>query len=174
MSFLLTTMPALFKIVPEIPRKFLGDYLTKEVFEDALDEAADKALVEFKATVATWNQKPEFTVRRNKYSRTISTDDRIWLLVEKGAKPHKIPKRIFKNALKSYLRFQTQYQAKTMPNNADSFAGGPSGPYVRVRQVNHPGFKGRNFSTHISELMVERLQDAVELRVLQALGRIRF
>jgi len=167
-------MPALFTIVPEIPRKFLAPVDINDAFQEAMDAAANDALKEFQATVATWDKKPGFRISRGKYTRTIYTENRIWNLVDKGAKAHKIPKRPFTKASRRYLRFQTTYQAKTIPGKADSYAGGASGPYVRKRQVNHPGFQGRKFSTTITDIMQEKLEHRVELAILQLTGRIRF
>jgi hypothetical protein len=118
----------------------------------ALREARDELATETRemhlATVATWDHKPNFTVKKYKNGfeiRVTGVNAKIWRFVSDGTRAHFIRPRRAKR-----LRFQSSYSAKTEPNVIGSSAGGAFGANVFAAQVRHPGTRARNFEKIIS------------------------
>lgn len=143
----------------------------KMVSVDKLDRAVIAALKrtnkqmekEFKKTTQTWKRKPPIYSTAPQPSNegiesATGTDDQIYEYVAKGTKPHVIRAR-----RAPMLRFQPGFTAKTIPGLIGSVRGGKSGPFVRVREVRHPGTKKREFDVRIAAKSQETL--ALETRV---------
>lgn len=139
-------------ILPSVPTnpKLLGDLLDK-----GNRRIAEQIRRDFERTTRTWSRKVKFFVTKKKDGNGIvwfaGTDDVIYGYVTLGTVPHAIRA---KNA--PYLRFQTNYTAKTMPNVLGSKQGGVSGGFVQTVEVKHPGTEARNFHTIIRDRFKEK------------------
>jgi len=120
---------------------------------------------DFEKTVATWSNKPVFTVKNATAQRLkaeVFTVDEIYWYVVRGTKAHTItPKRA------PALRFQTGFTSKTIPRKITSRRGGRSGPVVSAKVVHHPGTKARDFDIVIAK----QLQPVLEKEVRKAIKR---
>lgn len=114
--------------------------------QDTMEALTADALKDYESTVATWNNKPEFIVKRqSKNIWTITTDDEIYAMLDSGTRPHKIEAKPG-----HVLAFQNKYVAKTSPRVIASTSGGPSGKTVFAMSVDHPGTKARYFNKTIA------------------------
>lgn len=133
----------------------------------ALMEQAERDILKtFQETCELWQHKVAFAhgrkITAQKSKVYVKTDDKIYRYVCKGTKPHRIPKMGYAN-----LRFQWggkgSYRPKSLPGKRGSRPGGPSGPYVHFRWVQHPGTEPRNFDKTLEKywgpMLVKRLRD---------------
>lgn len=114
--------------------------------ENGLDGAAKNVLIDFKVTVQTWQQKPDFAISESPGERTIGTDDEIYGYVNDGTRAHLI---VAKTA--AGLAFGSQFTPKTSVRVIGSSAGSRGGPLRRPKAVRHPGTEAREFDEVIAE-----------------------
>ena len=128
----------LLKILPEQMRIKAITPVSKQIGRELMRR--------FQRTVQTWRHRPRFEVLEevgpNQVSVLAGTDDEIYNYVDKGTRPHIIEPK----GTGYPLRFQSMYQAKTIPGVIGSQQGGPSGPYVGAYRVRHPGTRARRFT----------------------------
>lgn len=164
---------------PKSP-KVIHDIVRAEVVKK-LEPVAEAAVIARRRVVANWSNKPDWQYRimvkpdairviiQLKRPKSLSggsgnTND-LWKWIEKGTKPHKIPKQ---PKQKGFLVFEWggpgSYQAKTGANPARY--GGPgrvvSGTTQYRKQVQHPGFPGRNFTQAINKDLRSKFNNAVD------------
>jgi hypothetical protein len=160
-------MPASFKAI--LPKAFVNQF-AKE-FSKEMANMLNEVNADFQRTTRTWNHKPPFEIvlKRNAEGLvgSVTTDDKIYLWVDKGTKPHKIrPKK------GGWLVFRSQYRAKTRPTVIGSTPGGASGRTVAVqRPVNHPGTKARKFSKTIAKKYKPRFKKLMERALATATSK---
>lgn len=129
---------------------------------NGMSNAARDVVADFKTTTATWKHQPEFKVTEVSAAEwIISTDDKVWSMLDDGTKPHIIrPKRA------KLLRFQWggqgSYKAKTKPGYLGSSKGKVSGPIVFRKQVRHPGTKPRKWTDAAKVKWDRELGDIVQ------------
>lgn len=117
-----------------------------EAMERGVMKTAMQTLRDFESTVRTWDHKPVFDVTITRtggdFQISAGTDNLIYLFVSEGTKPHTIAAK-----RSPYLIFQGGYKAKTRVGIIGSNAGGrdENGDWFRKKQVQHPGFPGRQF-----------------------------
>lgn len=162
-------MPPLFTIKPIIPHNLVNTKTLENELQTALNVAATKAVREFKRTTRTWKRPVDFVIFRTRWMRRITTRDKLWTMLNRGVKPHRIPKKG-----KTFMIFPRDYQPKTLPSVIDSFKGGKSGPKVVGYKINHPGVKARAWDEVIRGYAEDNLREEVERRMLRAMGRIQF
>ena len=132
-------------------------------------KSADKGIEkDFRDTTATWKHNVSFVhgyaLTQNQGKAYTLTDDEIYRYVNDGTKPHPIyPKRA--KALSFRWGGKGSYRPKTAPGRFGSRPGGPSGPQVAFKKVQHPGTKARKFDNLIGKrwltLLPRALQDAL-------------
>lgn len=135
----------------------------EKAIKDAVQESADDAQKLYESCVATWNHKPTFEQTTTKDGIIVGTEDEIFGYVDEGTRPHVIT---IKNG--RVLRFRTGYTAKTTPGKIGSGAGGPSGGFAYAKSVNHPGFKGRDFTGKVEK----QVQGTLPVVLAQKLGGV--
>ena len=93
----------------------------------------------------------------------VDTSDEIYGYVNDGTPPHPIPKV---PKISGSLAFQWggkgSYKAKTAPRVIGSTGGGPTGPMVFPKQVQHPGTKARNFDDEIQKKWTPKFKRHME------------
>jgi len=148
----------------------------RKIVSDALDEEAEYDKRQFGDTVATWSNKPLFTITRKTsepQTRIIKTDKRrragkIFGHVDKGTRAHIIkPKRA------RVLTFKIGGAAKTTPSSLKSRSGKKGTTQVFTQMVHHPGVKARNFSKKIQEKSRGRLKKNIDKRIAKAIRKTR-
>ena len=151
-------------------KAYLPKVFRDTVFETQLTreaKAIEKGIVnDYKATCSTWKNKPKIesltSVKNGSIDIMVDVIGDIYAYVDKGTKPHSIfPKRA------KFLRFKSQYRAKTAPGVLSSWNGGGSGGNVFRKAVRHPGIKGRKFS----EMIKKKWDARYQLLMQQALTR---
>jgi hypothetical protein len=141
---------------PIKPKKLAVDQIRLNLL-NALRKEGRIIAKEFEKTTRTWKgEKPKFEVLIGLTGKDATvvvgpsgSDKAIlkWIWIEEGTKPHKIPKSPKTDAsAKPFLIFREGFSPKTLPGKLGSFPSGSFGPWVRKRQVNHPGTEPRNFS----------------------------
>lgn len=139
--------------------------------QDAVNRAMDKVAIRVQSmledTTSTWKHEVRFAISAPSWDkREISTNDEVYGYVNFGTRPHLIGPR---NA--RYLRFASNYTAKTRPGVIGSGPGGPSGSMVFFRGVvMHPGTKPRKFTKEIAKLFSSRLAEAIHVEFQTLLG----
>lgn len=103
----------------------------------ATRQVADDALLLFEKTVATWTNKPLFTVEETRSSVKVGTDSPIYGYIDKGTR--------VRRALMS-----PDWISKTKPNVISSRSGRGKMLFVS-RKLNRPGIQARNFSRIIKD-----------------------
>ena len=139
----------------------------------SMDELARRIKADFDSTVATWEEKPEFTVTRLanalRIKITIATDDIIYFWVSQGTEPHEI-EPIDSDGV---MIFQENYAAKTSPNVIGSRVGGESGATIFSKHAFHPGIEPRNFDEAIKKKVTSTIRnyfDGVAVNVARVSG----
>ena len=131
---------------------------------------------DFQKTTKTWEHDVQFetviSLRQPGPSVLVGTDDEIYGYVNdgtggKGKGPTypipKVPK--VKGALRFRWGGKGSYKAKTKPRIIGSAPGGPSGPWVSFKQVQHPGTKARKFD----EVIEKKWKSAFKTRMEKAM-----
>ena len=139
--------------VKVIKPKKMNQRAFDSVLLKALASTEKGILKDFTDTTATWKHKPEFrhghTLNTTRGTAYTDTQDEIYGYVNDGTRPHPItPKGPW--ALK-FRGGKGSYRAKTAPRRFGSRPGGPSGPVVYRRSVQHPGTKAREFDKIIAK-----------------------
>lgn len=125
----------------------------------------------FAEVTATWKTEVLFEVQISLAGGPqveVFTTNKIWDYVDRGTPPHVIRP---KNA--KALRFQSGYAAKTTPGVIGSSAGGPFGPVVFSKGVNHPGNQPGGFTKEIQKIWTpkfKRTMEASMVKVAKASG----
>lgn len=123
----------------------------------ALDATAKQVKADYDKTVATWRNKPSFSIEAPADNeRVIGTDDEIYGYVDDGTRPHVIV------AHGKTLAFPGQSSPKTAPRVIGSGGGSRGGATVFTKRVQHPGTDARDFSEVIGEQAEQRLADELQ------------
>jgi len=126
----------------------------------------------FWRTTRRWKNRPKFNrkYRRTSLSMemTVSTQDKIYNLVNSGASPHTI------TASKApRLHFQIGYRAATSPRVIASTHFVRFGKFVHPYTVKHPGFVAREFTKAIAEEYGPKFKAKIDLIIEDAIARER-
>ena len=168
------------------PARFRDEAFAQGIKKLADDTAKDIEK-DFKKTVASWSNKPEFEklvdVSVSPVQILVATDDPVYGWVSGGTgkwgpkgRSYPIFAGIYTGkSNKKALHFQWggpgSYRAKTQPNVIGSGGGGPSGPFVTFPYVEHPGIKPRNFDKVIAEKWEPRFKRRAEAMLSTATKR---
>lgn len=132
------------KLIPILPaRRTLFDIPAGHAAsETALRQLGEETKAEFEKTVATWEDKPTFTVNRNMGNVTVGTSSRIYSYIDKGTSVR-------------YATMSPDFAPKTRSRVIGSTGG--RGRMVFVSR-NHPkpGIQAREFSVVIREKMQDK------------------
>lgn len=139
-------MPASIKVF--IPKELVADpqKLARAV-TNALDGAAEGALVDFKVTALTWIHKVEFQIIKDRLDRrVVGTDDEIYGYVTGGTRPHVIV------AHGKALAFPGGgFRPKTRVRTIGSNKGNKGKGVIFRKMAHHPGTDAREFEDAIAE-----------------------
>ena len=157
----------------------------KEEIKRGMDRDVKPALIkELDAVVSDWDGRPEFR------GRLVVKMDRITLYVfpwgehkmkfvyvDRGTKPHKIPKVPGKRlAFEVPTEAGARYVPKTLARPARTVPGGGFVPkpktLVRPIQVDHPGSEGRDFTGQIAKKQRPKIKASVDAAFKRAARRI--
>lgn len=128
-------------------------------------DAAEAAQADFEKTAATWRNQPDFVIKEQKDGFLVGTDGKVWNMLDKGTRAHRIVARRAKR-----LRFGTGFSPKTRPGFVGSQVGssGTGGP-VFVQGVDHPGTTARGWSKLIAAKYRVQLQRFISVRIKEAM-----
>lgn len=127
-------------------------------------EAAKAVKVDYELTVKGWEHPVEFAVEeQGDGSITVTTDDRIWKMVNEGTRPHII---VAKNG--KALAFGAGGRPKTSPGRLTSGGGSKGGAVIIRPRVNHPGTAPRNFTA----LIMKRWKRGVQPFIRSAIEEV--
>lgn len=150
-----------------IPIRHLGEHLeeAQRAYRRALERAGQELKQDFEKTTRTWSTNVRFEVRVHSRGVTVTTRNAIWRYVDAGTRPHIIrPRRA------RILAFRAGYTPKTRVGSIIAGAGGPTGPRVVARQVQHPGTKARGFSRRLRAKWKTRWPEMVKRAIAEALA----
>lgn len=147
-------------IIPKLPTP--AEY--RRARSKALDKVAKWVKEQQQKTVASWKDKPEFSISENgEAERIIGTDDDKYLWADEGTEAHDIGPIVPVN--KKAITIRGKGTPKTRPRVIGS-SSGARGPVVAIRKrtkvIRHPGTEAREFSEMIGEEAEQQL--AVELQ----------
>lgn len=131
-----------------IPKKLSVDPAKMaRVITNTLNATALSIKIDFAVTTQTWSDKPTFAIELPTPStRTVSTGDRVYTMLNEGTPPHEIAPR------GKVLVFQTPFRAKTVPRSISSGPGRKGGNTVFTRKpIQHPGTEAREWDTTIAK-----------------------
>lgn len=124
-----------------------------KAMERALDKTGKAMIRDFKRTVATWEDKPAFSILSRSYkigrrgvSITVGTRDKIYRYVSRGTPPH-----IIRPRKAAALAFPGKFTPKTAPGRFLSKPGSRGGETVFAKEVRHPGTEARKFEELVAE-----------------------
>ncbi len=128
-------------------------------------DAAEAAIEDMEKTTKTWRNQPDFTMKEQKDGYLVGTTGKVWNMLDKGTRAHRIVARRAKR-----LRFGTGGSPKTRPGFVGSQAGssGTGGP-VFVQSVEHPGTTARNWSKLIAAKYKVQLSRFIGKRIKEAM-----
>lgn len=147
-------------IIPNEPA--IDPVKLEQAVRQAVEEISLEVKEAFEATVASWNEKPKFTVEESGtgFSRLIYTVDQVYEWVNNGTPPHEIlPIRA------QALHFMTGGMTKTKPGALSSGAGSMGSQSVFAKRVMNPGITARDFDVAIQEEFNERFPNRVQERI---------
>ncbi len=144
------------RAVAIVPRGNLPDGAQMaRVIENTLTAVALDVQVDFGVTVQTWKHKPKFSIKRERYKRTVSTSDKVYKFVTRGTK--------VRRALMS---------PDFMPKTRTGWIGsnkGRGGVVFISKRLKLPGIKAREFEETIQakwkKLMPKVFQRAIDAEV---------
>lgn len=151
------------KIKPLLPKAF-DEQVLVDVMRRATGFVTKGMMEDFEATTEDWKHEVTFEPiesfrwdsRAQVYAAVFTTDE-IYNYVNNGTPEHDIPK-----TKPGPLRFRWggrgSYKAKTRPGFIGSMPGGPTGPWVTMRKVHHPGTEAREFDKMIKRKWVHRFE----------------
>lgn len=155
-------------IKPGVPNKLRNGLDLRAIMTQELDNGAEELLRRYKKTTATWDHQPDFYIISTAFTRSIRTQDKIFIYVDRGTPAHTIPAGNI-----GFLQFRQGYRAKTTPRVISSKKGGEYGKYVRKDIVQHPGIQPREFSETIQEEVTPRIVASIEKKIASAIRRTR-
>lgn len=129
-----------------------------------MKDAADAAEQDIYSTASSWDHEIEVEVKERSDGYALEVKDKIWKLLDKGTRAHRIIARKAKR-----LRFGRGFAAKTRPGFIGSTAGTKATGAVFKREVNHPGTKARGWSKLIGAKYRSRLQSYISKRIREAM-----
>lgn len=111
--------------------------------KNGMDAEAKRVESDLAATVQTWDNPAEFTITSSgPYTRRITTTHAVWVMLNKGTRPHIIRP---KNA-KVLTWMGNNYRAKTRAGQLKSLKGGNNNTIVYAKEVQHPGTEAREWN----------------------------
>jgi hypothetical protein len=160
------------QVKPIVSAKPLFDV---EEFEKQLDaigrEAALGAMLDYKKTVATWKEKPTFTVKRGPDGWGVSYDRRSKLGERYGWIDYGTKARGTATAKPGRpFTFRVGGFPKTKPNFITSYKGKPGVKWVSTYKVKRKGIRARNFTKIISARRGREFRAAVKDVIRESKG----
>lgn len=131
-----------------LPKQLAADPVAMQrVITNTLNARALDIKVDFGVTVASWKHKVSFAITTpSPYERIISTEDDIYVMLNKGTPPHRIlPKS------GGVLHFTGPFKAKSRPDWIGSGSGSKGKNETFSRGVDHPGTEARNWTKAIAK-----------------------
>ena len=120
----------------------------RRIIQNTLTATAKAIKVDHDVTTQTWHNRPTFDIKSPApFERTISTDNAIYSMLDRGTKAHIIRPK----SARGILRFPGAFQSKTLPNQIMSRGGSTGGGTVVARVVHHPGTAARNWAKVIAK-----------------------
>lgn len=129
-----------------------------------MQDAAEAAEKDIEATFETWKHKPTVTVKERSDGYSLTVDDPVWNMLDKGT-----PKHVIRAKRARFLRFSPGYRAKTRPGFIGSTTGSRGEGAVFRKMVNHPGTKARSWSKLIGTKYRAKIQTFISKRIKEAL-----
>ena len=154
------------KLTPIIPRGFAAQMKAlPSAVTKGMRQAADAVRADYDLTVKGWEHPVEFVIEeQGDGSITVTTDDKVWKLVNEGTPPHVItPKR------GKVLVFGVGGRPKTTPGRLTSGAGSKGNAVIIRPRVNHPGTKPRNFTALIMKRWKRGVQPFIRAAIEEVL-----
>lgn len=115
------------------------------------------------AATKTWEKPPYFTTRIDNEVVEISTSNRVFNILDKGAAPHTIEPK-----LAPFLQFKWagrgNYRPKTQPGSLTSYVGmgGKRAPALRQSfkgvVIHHPGVKPRDYRITLRKVLSKKIE----------------
>ena len=150
---------ATIRIKPIVPKRKFRPNIFYTEFRNALIQTRDEMYEDFALTTWSWNHVVTFTVttrtsglKTGQGMARVTTRDRIWALLNAGARGHYISRR-----RAPALRFQANFRPKTSVRFIGSRPGGKYGPWRTAQRVPHPGHESRLFVETIARKNQPRL-----------------
>jgi hypothetical protein len=162
---LLEGMDAMIKLIAIKPSaKAINFTRFADAAKLGMKDAAEAAQQDIEATFKTWNHQPTVVVKERSDGYSLTVDDDVWNMLDKGTRAHRIVARRAKR-----LRFASGFRAKTRPGFVGSQAGGSSGGPVFAQGVNHPGTTARGWSKLIGAKYRTQLSRYISKRIKEVL-----
>ncbi len=152
--------------VIKLPGGLFDETSFRRVIRNIRAARAKDIKIDFDVTTQTWSNPPKAKIELigDTVANIFIADER-YTWVNEGTRPHPIPK-----TGTARLVFQANYKAKTVVRTIASTTGGPFGPTVYARAVEHPGTEARKFDEVIAEKWNRLLPGIVERAILAELG----
>jgi hypothetical protein len=129
-----------------------------------MKDAAEDAEKDIRKTTATWKHDVAIEVKERSDGYSITVNDDVWNMLDKGTRAHRIIARKAKR-----LRFAGGFTPKTRPGFIGSQSGGSSGGPQFAQGVNHPGTTARGWSKLIGAKYRSQLQKYIQKRIRGAM-----
>lgn len=129
-----------------------------------MKDAAEAAEKDLQSTAKTWKHSITITTKERADGYSLSVDDDVWNMLDKGTRAHRIIARKAKR-----LRFGSGFRPKTRPGFVGSQAGSSGGAPVFVSSVNHPGTTARGWSKLIGAKYRAQLKTFISKRIREAM-----
>lgn len=152
-------------IIPKGKVPDLAQLVKTELRREVVNVKRELALPtrRFKHTVEFYEKQPSGAASSGV---EVFTPDKVYNILDKGAKPHKIRAKKAKA-----LAFNTFFRAKTKPNTLSSSAGKSAPPVGFAKEVQHPGIKARAWTRLVLKRSRPRFQRNVDKAVRVAVAR---
>lgn len=127
----------------------------------AVDKTTKVMRTDLKKPTRTWDTNIDvYQIAAERSGGDLSgaagTDNRIYMFVTRGTKPH-----VIRAKSGGVLAYSSRYRAKTRIRTLSSYRGGGYGATRFSKTVNHPGNKKREFEEAVAEKHQRTLEDNV-------------
>lgn len=153
------------KLIPITPKFFQAQMKALPgAVKKGMRAAGEAVREDYLQTVAGWDNPAEFTITEQGDTITVTTDDKVWKMVDEGTRPHVIVAKSGKG-----LRFNVGGRPKTTPGRLRSGAGSKGSIVVIRPHVNHPGTAPRNFTALIMKRWKRGVQPFIRAAIEEVL-----
>lgn len=162
-------MGAIFKSTYDPPSRMFTPIGFRRVLLEAFRDAGNDVIAQLEKTTRTWTHPPRFDLRITGNTLEITSNDKVFNILNVGALPHDIQPR-HKKRLAFNWAGRGRYKPKSKPLSLRAYVGMAgkrvrAGDLVRPYMVRHPGLKARRWDEAVNARFADKIERSVAYKV---------